>query len=86
MAVKFKIVIDVDNVETITDTNEVHYRIIYTRDKKAVAVCVQWFDYYDYDEFIGDILFANESDAEEAARMMNAVGVEIFRDKNSVVE
>lgn len=84
--VKIKISIDTDDVVQVIDTNDVHYRIIYSSDKRAVAVCVQWFDYMDYNEFIGDILFANESDAEEAARIMNAVGVDIFRDKENVVE
>lgn len=77
---RIKIAIDTENIDQIADTRDVHYRIIYrSSEDKAVSVCVQDFDYYDYDEFIGTVCFEHEEDAEKAARKMNKIGVKYFR-------
>lgn len=74
-----KLAIDTDGIETVLDSSEVHWRIIFSkRDNAAVPVCVQDFDYIDYAEFIGEVNFAREVDAQDAAELMNHVGVEHF--------
>lgn len=56
------------------DRDEVHYRIYHSpRDGKLTSICVQWFDYYDYDEkrFVGEHHFADEDEADEAVDFLN---------------
>lgn len=77
---KIKLAIDATDIEEIQDLSDVHYRIIYRKSENlAVVACVQDFDYYDYDEFIGDVRFAHEDDAERAAKKINKIGVKHFR-------
>lgn len=78
----FTITLDTTNIETVENTDEVHYRLLFSRsEQKAVVVCIQWFDYYDYDEFIGEINFTVEQDAQDAAEFINGIGVDHFRTK-----
>lgn len=47
----------------------VHYRLYLSpRNEGAVVICVQDFDYYDYDpnRFLSNEAFTNEADAEAA--------------------
>lgn len=77
---KIKLAIDASEIEQISDNSDVHYRIIYRESENCAAVaCVQNFDYCDYAEFIGDILFAHEEDADKAAKKINKIGVKHFR-------
>lgn len=77
---KIKLMIDAQNFETVNDISDVHYRIIFDNDsRRAFAVCVQDFDYPDYEEFIGNICFANEKDSEYVAKKINKIGVKYFR-------
>jgi len=53
----------------------VHYRTYFSKkDDKAISICVQSFDYYDYDDkrFLGKKAYDDEEQAEIAARLMNA--------------
>ncbi len=77
---KIKFTIDASEIEEVYDSRDVHYRIIYRKSENRAAVaCVQDFDYYDYDEFIGNVRFTNREDAEKAAKKINKVGVKYFR-------
>lgn len=68
-------------LETILKSNKkhferesVHYRVYQsTQTGKMITICVQWFDYYDYDSerMIGEHYFENEEEAEEAADFLN---------------
>lgn len=80
MTVKLKLTIDTTDVNTVEDISDVHYRIIWREDiAQGRVACVQNFDYYDYKEFIGNVCFELESDAEDALALMNAVGIQYFR-------
>lgn len=79
---KIQMVINADDVAQVIDISNPHYRIIYYKNK-ACVVNVQDFDYYDYSEFISDICFEDEENAQQAAYIMNDFGVEYFRDKSN---
>lgn len=66
------------NNRHLLDSDEVHYRIAkHYATGKAVAVCVQWFDYYHY-TFLNEDCYAEEWEAQEAEDRLN--GVIIDRD------
>lgn len=56
------------------DTNEPHYRLI-EKDGKIIPVCVQWFDYFDYDSFVTERMFATEDEAKDVAFQLNRNGL-----------
>lgn len=48
--------------------DDVHYRLYLPRDGAPTVICVQWFDYFDYDEagFLSPEAWDDETDAEQA--------------------
>lgn len=76
-----KLTIDTTDIDTMPlRSSDVHYRLLIARSTgEATSVCVQDFDYIDYSgRFIGEICFANEVDADKAAKKINKIGVKHF--------
>lgn len=46
---------------------DVHYRLYLGKDGKPCVICVQWFDYFDYDEarFLSGDAWTDEAEAEK---------------------
>lgn len=63
-----------DVSDQLSSYDAVHYRTYYSvKDKKATTVCVQAFDYHDYadERFLDKKAYADEEQAEIAARLLN---------------
>lgn len=55
---------------------DVHYRLYWSKRSQAlVVICVQDFDYFDYDDscFIDYVAYATEADADRALALTLAV-------------
>lgn len=66
--------------------DDVHYRVYYNKRKKeAVTVCVQSFDYYNYDDsgFVEKVAHQYEDSAERVTRQLNNTNVEIPVEKTA---
>lgn len=53
---------------------EVHYRLYLGRDGKPSVICVQDFDYPDYDQarFLSNRAYTSEDEAQQALRLLRA--------------
>lgn len=55
-------------------SDDVHYRLYLNDAGEAVVVCVQWFDYFDYDEsrFLSADRWDNEAEPQAIVDLVNA--------------
>ncbi len=62
--------------DTHSGNDEVHYRLYVGRDGKPTTICVQWFDYFDYDArlILSPDAWPTEAEAEQAlVRILPAI-------------
>lgn len=67
---------DVDQDWTNRGNPDVHYRLYWSTRKQAlVVICVQDFDYFDYDDncFIDYVAYGTQADADRALVLTLAV-------------
>lgn len=75
----------------LEDYNDAHYRVYLSkRTGEPTAICVQYFDYHDYEgsRFLGSVAYADEEAAENAAKEFNdqPLEEELFKTKSKSQE